>query len=220
LPGAAYDLIDMTIAGIIHASGPLKMSFGIIGALWSASMGMNAVMDTLNAAYEVKETRPLWKQYATSSGLTVGITVLLVISVVIVLAGDEIVKAASPPAILAEIWKIAQWPIALVLILLAFAITYYFAPDLKEREWHWVSPGAFAGVALWIGVSLGLRVYMRFSSGYNAMYGSLGAVIVLLLWFYLSGIAVLSGAEFNGVLEHFATAQEAGAESSRVPSAA
>ncbi len=220
LPGAAYELINATISGIIHASGPLKMSFGIVGALWSASMGMSAVMDTLNAAYEVKENRPLWKQYAISTGLTVGITLLLVISVVIVLAGDEIVKTISPPQIIAITWRIAKWPIALALILLAFAITYYFAPDLKQREWHWVSPGAIAGVVLWVAVSLGLRVYLHFSSGYNGMYGSLGAVIVLLLWFYLSGIAVLSGAEINGVLEHFATARQPQTQNNRVASAA
>lgn len=220
LPGSAYTLIDSTISEIIHASGPLKMSFGIIGAMWSASMGMSAVMDTLNAAYEVRETRPLWKQSATSTALTLGITVLLVVSIIIILAGDSIVNAVSPPKIIAQTWKIAQWPVATVLILLAFAIIYHFAPDLKKRQWHWISPGSIAGVGLWVVVSLLLRVYLYFSTGYNAMYGSLGAVIVLLLWFYLSGIAVLSGAELNGVLEKVAAAQNHEPEKDRMASAA
>jgi membrane protein len=220
LPPSAFELINTTITDIIHQSGPLKISFGIIGALWSASMGMSAVMDTLDAAYEVKETRPLWKQYAVATGLTLGITLLLVVSVIIVLAGDKIVHAISPGTIIEHAWKIAQWPLALALMLLAFAITYYFAPDLRNREWHWFSPGAIAGVALWVLVSVGLRIYLYFSGGYGALYGSLGAVIVLLLWFYLTGIAVLSGAELNGVLEHLTMSKQVQEQRKQVASAA
>jgi membrane protein len=201
LPPAAFELLDMTFTQIIHSSGPLKMSFGILASLWSASMGMSAIMDTLNAAYKVKETRSLIKQYAVATGLTVGIALLLVISVVIVVFGDTILNALSPGNLLATIWKIAQWPLSLALILLAFAITYYFAPNLRDRHWHWVTPGSIVGVILWLVVSMGLRIYLHFFGTYSVGYGSLGAVIVLLLWFYLSGIAVLSGAIVNGVLE-------------------
>ena len=195
------------------------MSFGIIASLWSASMGMGAIMDTLNAAYKVKETRSLIKQYAVATGLTVGIALLLVISVVLVVFGNTILNVLSPGNILAAIWKIAQWPLALALILLAFAITYYFAPNLRDRQWHWVTPGAIGGVVLWLGVSIGLRIYLHFFGTYSVGYGSLGAVIVLLLWFYLSGIAVLSGAVVNGVLEDLAVsggvAQETDTSASR-----
>ena len=217
LPPAAFELIDMTFSQIIHSSGPLKMSFGILASLWSASMGMSAIMDTLNAAYKLKETRSLIKQYAVATGLTVGIALLLVISVVIVVFGDTILNALSPGNILAITWKLAQWPLALALILLAFAVTYYFAPNLRDRRWHWVTPGSIIGVILWLVVSLGLRIYLHFFGTYSVGYGSLGAVIVLLLWFYLSGIAVLSGAVVNGVLEGLAApggvAQQASASS-------
>jgi membrane protein len=219
LPPAAFELIDMTFGQIIHASGPLKMSFGILASLWSASMGMSAIMDTLNAAYKVKETRSMIKQYAVATGLTVGIALLVVMSVVIAVFGDTIVNALSPGNMLTIMWKIAQWPLALALILLAFAITYYFAPNLRDRRWHWVTPGSIVGVILWLVVSLGLRIYLHFFGNYSVGYGSLGAVIVLLLWFYLSGIAVLSGAVVNGVLEGLAApasvAQEAGSSSSK-----
>jgi membrane protein len=204
LPPAAFDLIDMTFSQIIHSSGPLKMSFGILASLWSASMGMSAIMDTLNAAYKVKETRSLIRQYAVATGLTIGIALLLVISVVIVVFGDTILNALSPGNLLAIVWKMAQWPLALALILLAFAITYYFAPNVRDRHWHWITPGSIAGVILWLIVSIGLRIYLHFFGTYSVGYGSLGAVIVLLLWFYLSGIAVLSGAVVNGVLESLA----------------
>lgn len=201
LPPPAFNLVAKTFDEIIRSSGPLKMSFGIVASLWSASMGMIAIMDTLNAAFGVKETRSLFKQYAVAMGLTVGIAVLLVISVVIVVFGDTIINALSPGNIIAIAWKIAQWPLALALILLAFAITYYFAPNVPNRRWHWLTPGAILGVILWMAVSFGLRIYLHFFGTYSVGYGSLGAVIVLLLWFYLSGVAVLSGAVLNAVLE-------------------
>jgi membrane protein len=204
LPPAAFDLIDKTFSEIIHSSGPLKMSFGIIASLWSASLGMSAVMDTLNAAYKVKETRSLLKQYAVAAGLTVGIAVALVLSVAIMVFGSKIMDAALPGSAVAVAWKIAEWPLALALILMAFAITYYFAPNLVHRRWHWITPGSILGVMLWLGVSIGLRIYIHFSNTYSTAYGSLGAVIVLLLWFYLSGVAVLSGGALNGVLENLA----------------
>lgn len=217
LPPAAFGLINRTFTEIIHSSGPLKMSFGILASLWSASMGMSAVMDTLNAAYKVKETRSLVKQYAVATGLTVGIASLLVVSVVIVLFGDTILHALPLGNVLAITWKIAQWPLALALILLAFAITYYFAANLREPQWHWITPGAVAGVILWMLVSIGLRVYLHFFGTYSVGYGSLGAVIVLLLWFYLSGIVVLSGAVLDGVLENLSTPGEAALQPNASP---
>ena len=204
LPPAAFELIDMTFRQIIQSSGPLKMSFGILASVWSASMGMTAIMDTLNAAYKVKETRSLVKQYVVATGLTVAMALLMVISVLIVVFGDAILNAVSPGNFVAAIWKIAQWPLALALILLAFAVVYYSAPNLRNREWHWVTPGSICGMILWMIVSIGLRIYLHFFGTYSVGYGSLGAVIVLLLWFYLSGIAVLSGAVLNAVLERLA----------------
>ena len=201
LPPPAFNLIAKTFDEIIGSSGPLKMSFGIVASLWSASIGMSAIMDTLNAAFKVKETRSLFQQYAVAIGLTVGIAFLLIISVVIVVFGDAIINALSPGNAIAIRWRIAQWPLVLALILLAFAVIYYFAPNLPNRRWHWLTPGAILAVILWMVVSFGLRIYLHFVSTYSVAYGSLGAVIVLLLWFYLSGAAVLSGAVFNAVLE-------------------
>jgi membrane protein len=201
LPGTAYQLIDKTIIEIIQSSGPLKMSFGIIACVWSASMGMLAVMDTLNAAYKVKETRSLIKQYVIAIGLTVGTTLLVVVSVLIVVLGDQLVDLLSPGNVIAIAWRIIQWPLTLTIFLLAIAILYYFAPDLKNRKWHWITPGSIVGVLLLVGVSFGLRLYLRYSGSYSTVYGSLGAVIVLLVFFYLAGVAILSGGAFNGALE-------------------
>ena len=215
LPPSAFEIINSTIRGIIESSGPLKMSFGIVTALWSASAGMQAVMDTLNAVYRVNEDRSMVKQYMASIAITLVIAILLSTAILIVVFGTTIIEALSIGRTIAQLWKIVQWPLALGIVLLAFAITYYLAPSLKKREWHWVTPGALLGVAGWIIISSGLRLYLHFFNSYSATYGTLGGVIVLLLWFYLTGIAVLSGAALNGVLEHLEHSAPSGVQVER-----
>jgi len=201
VPAPAVQLIGATIDQVIQGSGPLKMSFGIVASLWSASMGMGAIMSTLNAAYKVPETRSLFRQYLVAIELTAGIAVLLITSVLIAVFGDDVIAALASGNFVFAVWKIAKWPLGFVLLALAFEITYYFAPDLSEPDWHWITPGTLAGIFLLIAVSIGSRIYLRYSSSYGAAYGSLGAVIVLLLWFYLSGIALLAGGVLNAVLQ-------------------
>jgi membrane protein len=200
VPTPAFQLIDATIDQIIQASGPVKMSFGIIASLWSASMGMGAIMSTLNAAYKVPERRSLFRQYLVAIELTTGIAVLLIFSLMVAVFGDDVVAALFSGHTVIALWKIAKWPLGLALLVLAFEITYYFAPDVDGRDWHWITPGTVAGILFLAVVSIGLRIYLNHSSFYGAAYGSLGAVIVLLLWFYLSGIALLSGGVLNAVL--------------------
>jgi len=201
LPPQAFQLITHTFSEILQSNGPLKMSFGILASLWSASMGMSAIMDTLNAAYNVKETRSLTRQYAVAIGLTFGIALWLVISITAVIVGSALAGAPSGGNIVAIAWRIGLWAVVLSGFLSALALIYHFAPDLPNRRWHWITPGAIAALLLLILVSIGLRTYLRFAGSYSVTYGSLGAVIVLLLWFYLGGVAVLSGGVLNGVLE-------------------
>ena len=206
LPRPAFQLITTTFTGILRAGGPLKMSVGIVVSIWSASMGMSAVMDTLNAAYRVKETRSLVKQYLIAIGLTIGIALVLAVSLVVVVFGDKIIDYQGLGAIPSFLWRLAEWPISFVVLFLAFAITYRFAPDLKNQRWHRIAPGAVLGVILLILTSAGLRLYLHYSDTYDVTYGSLGAAIVLLLYFYLGGLAVLSGGALNGVMERLAHA--------------
>lgn len=211
LPASAFQLISGTLAGIIQASGPLKMSLGIVASIWSASYGMSAVMDTLNAAYGVQETRSLVKQYVIAIAMTIGLGLLTVFATLAVIVGDRVLRALALSRLVMIAWRIAEWPLAAILLLFGFALTYHFAPDLKERTWHWISPGAILGVILLSLASLGLRIYVHFAGSYTAMYGSLGGVIVLLLCFYLGGLAVLSGGVLNGVLERTQSPAEFGA---------
>jgi len=208
-PVTAYRLIDQTMIDIIRSGGPLRMSFGILFSLWSASMGMTAVMDALNAAYKVKETRPLIKQYAIAIGLTIGLTVLVVAALLIVVLGDQLIASFPLENISALAWKFMKWPFSLAVLLLALALTYHFAPDLKNRKWHWLSPGSLAGVFLLLIVGFGVRIYVHYSGNFASLYGSLGAVIVLLICFYLGGVAILSGGALNGLLANLARAKNA-----------
>jgi membrane protein len=206
LPGSASTLIQKTLTEVDQAHAISKLSVGLIFSLWSASAGMSAIMDTLNAAYEVHEGRSIIKRNAVALGLTLAVAILLIAAVTIVLAGGPTAEAFSGGIVRIAI-KIVQWPIAIALVLLGFALVYFFAPDVKEQKWHWITPGAIAGVALWLVVSVALKAYLHFFDRYSATYGSLGAVIVLLLWFYVSGASLLFGAEINSAIEDAAAAE-------------
>jgi len=205
LPGSASTLVQKTLTEVDQAHAPSKLSIGLIFSLWSASAGMSAIMDTLNAEYEVHEGRSVIKRNAVALGLTLAVAILLIAAVAIVLAGGPTAEAFSG-GIVKVVIKIVQWPIAIALVLLGFALVYFFAPDVKDQKWHWITPGAIIGVALWLAASFGLKLYLHFFDRYSATYGSLGAVIILLLWFYVSGASLLFGAEINSVIEDAAAA--------------
>jgi membrane protein len=199
MPGSASQLVEQTLCEITQSSAKSKIPIGILFSLWSASAGMSAVMDTLNGQFKVPETRSFVRRNLTAIGLTAGCAFLLLTSLAIVLAGGPVADAFSH-GISTAVIKIVQWPTAFALMLFGFALIYFFAPD-KEQKWHWVTPGAICALFLWLVVSLALKIYVHFFDTYSATYGSLGAVIILLLWFYLTGTAVLLGAEINSVLE-------------------
>jgi membrane protein len=206
LPGSATTLVQKTLSEVNQAHATSKLSVGLIFSLWSASAGMSAIMDTLNAEHEVREGRSFVKRSATALGLTLAVAILLIAAVAIVLAGGPTAEAFSGGIVKIAI-KIVQWPVAIALVLLGFALVYFFAPNVKEQKWHWITPGAVIGVALWLAVSFALKIYLHFFDRYSATYGSLGAVIILLLWFYASGASLLFGAEINSVIEDAAAAE-------------
>ncbi|HMF56662.1 MAG TPA: YihY/virulence factor BrkB family protein [Pyrinomonadaceae bacterium] len=211
MPPSAFDLIDQTVTEVTVASSGGKLSFGFLAALWAASNGMGAITSALNAAYDVKETRPWWKQRLVAIGLTLALAVLIISALVLVLYGGNIAEkiAASYGFDLAftATWKILQWPIVLAFILLAFALLYFFAPDLRDQKWSWITPGSAIGAVLWLLVSFAFRAYLHFFDSYSKTYGSLGAVIILMLWLYLTGVAVLTGGEVNSEIENAAAKQ-------------
>jgi len=208
MPPSAFQLIDNTMWEVSSASSGGKLSFGILAALWAASSGLSAITDSLNTAYDVTETRPWWKQRLTAIGLTVALSVLIILVLVLVVAGGRIAEGLASVygfgPVFPLTWKIIQWPVVLACMILAFALIYFFAPDVHEQAWKWLTPGAAIGVVLWLIVSIAFRAYLHFFNSYSATYGSLGAVIILMLWLYFTGAAVLIGGEVNSEIENAA----------------
>lgn len=208
LPSSASQLVNTTITEVSAASSGGKIAFGILAALWAASNGMGAITESLNIAYDVKESRPWWRTRLTAIGLTVALSILIISALTLVLYGGHIAEYVAANygfgSVFTTGWKILQWPIVLAFVLLSFALIYYFAPDVRDQKWIFITPGAVLGVALWLLVSFSFRIYLHFFDSYSATYGTLGAVIVLMLWLYLTGAAILIGGEVNSEIEHAA----------------
>ena len=205
VPGSAFRLVQNTLDQITEGASAGKLSIGVIGTLFAASGGLRAIMQGLNTAYGVTEGRPLWKHYLLSIIFTVALTVFVLLALLLILIGPKtasfLARYVGFQHAFQTIWSIARWPVAFFIALLAINLLYLFAPGLKKRHLGWFTPGAIVAVLLWLSISFGFRIYLRHFNTYNKAYGSLGAVIVLLLWFYFTGAAILIGAEVNSEIE-------------------
>ena len=181
------------------------LTFGVLGALWSSSAALLSIVDALNRAYDIEESRPWWKVRLVAMGLTFGLALFILVAITLVLAGPTIAtwldERLGMGAALKWTWLILQWPVAVALVALALSIVFYFGPD-AEQDWAWITPGALIGSVLWLLVSLATKVYVANFTDYNATYGSVGGVMVVLLWMYVSSIAILVAAELNAEIEH------------------
>lgn len=219
VPRSAFQLVVDTLNQISMGAGGGKISIGILATLWAASNGIAAIAQRLNAAYEIKDERPWWKMSLIALALTIAFAAFIAVALVLVLGGGKIgaylANAAGIQDAFAIAWNVAHWPIALVIVLLAINLLYRFAPDLRDWRWRWMTPGAPLAVTLWVIASLGFRFYLRYFNSYSATYGSLGAVIILMLWFYFTGAAILIGAEVNSEIEN--AVARAGGPNARLP---
>ncbi len=204
VPASAYSMVIQTFNQTAAAATTGKVTLGLVAALWSASVGFAAIQDGMNTVYKVRETRPYWKARGAAILVTVLLSLMVTVNLAVLLGGDLLAKLMyvkiwhHPLAVTAAMSvHFVQWFVASSLLLLQFSTIYYFAPDLKAKCWHWISPGAAVGILGWVISSLGLRVYLHFFNSYSITYGSLGAVIVLLTWFYITGLMLLLGAEVN-----------------------
>ena len=205
MPSSAVTLVHTTLDEITQARGGGKLSLGILAALWAASNGMGAISSTLNVAYAVKEDRPWWRVRLVAIFLTVMVSLFIVIALAVVFfgwnLGDRVAAHFGFSAAFKIAWNILQWPIALVFLLLTFDLIYYLAPNDRRPKRRLLTGGAIIAVILWLLVSFGFRLYLHFFNSYSVTYGSLGALIVLMLWFYFTGMAILIGGEVNSELE-------------------
>jgi membrane protein len=204
MPGTAITLVHKTLDEISDSKSGGKLSLGILAALWAASNGMGAISATLNAAYGVKETRSWWKVRLISVLLTIAVSITIVAALALVMYGGHIGDGVAAwygfSNAFTIVWKLLQWPIALFFLMFTFNMIYYFAPDGKGKR-KWWTIGTVIATALWLLVSLGFKLYLHFFDSYSVTYGSLGALIVLMLWFYFTGLAILIGGEINSELE-------------------
>jgi|1185.fasta_scaffold34219_2 membrane protein len=208
MPGDASSLVTKTIQEITTRASGLKLAISLVVALWTASGGMSALGTSLNAAYDVREGRPWWKRQLTFLLLTIGVAVLVIVALVIILFGGKLAAFTGShlhlSSAITTTWMVVQWPVALFFVVFCFALIYFFAPDIEHATWYWITPGSVIGVLLWIVASVGFKVYLSFFNSYAKTYGSLAGVVVLMLWFYITGLALLIGGEINAEIEHAA----------------
>jgi membrane protein len=208
LPADALSLLEKYLENVMQGSSGDILSLGLLGALWASSSGVTAIMEALNVVYGAKETRPYWKVRLVASLLTIGLAGFIIVSITLILYGARIGEWIADIVGLGWLflitWNIAQWPVAVTLMLLALAIIYYVCPDVKQ-DWRWVTPGSVCAGSLWLLVSLAFKAYVEHFGNYNAAYGSIAGVIVLMLWLYLTGVVILLGGEINAQIQQAAS---------------
>jgi len=204
-PPDALSIITEQIRKITEAKPGGLLTFGVAMALWTSSSAMSAIINTLNNAYDIEEGRPWWKVQTTAILLTVGVALFILVSFTLVIVGPTLAEKVAAwmhlGAAFEWTWKILQWPVVFLLASGGIALIYYFAPD-AEQDWVWLTPGSIFATTLWLIASLAFKYYVVNISSYAATYGAIGGVMVLMLWFYISGAVILAGAEMNAEIEH------------------
>lgn len=209
-PADAYQRLEEVIDQIRNQPQGGLLSVGIVTAIWAASSGVRSVMNAMNVAFDVEETRPAWKRYLLSIVYTLGIAVLLIASAALMLLGPQVMESIANEVglgnLFVTLWTWLRWPVLAVLLTLTAALIYYVAPNV-DQPFGFITPGAVIAVVVWIIATIGFSVYVSNFADYNATYGSLGGVVVLLFFFFISSAVLLLGAEINGELHHIKLGQ-------------
>jgi len=207
LPGDSAALVQKTLAEVTRGASAGLLSIGAIGALWAASSGTASIMSALNVAYEVADDRPWWKRRLIAIVLTIAFALFVLCGLLLLVFGEQLGRALAGWVGLGDVftavWEIVRWPVAISVALAGISLIYYLAPAV-DQPWYWVTPGSVFALVVWLLASYGLRVYVTSVANYNATYGSIGGVILLLLWLYVTGLILLTGAEINAEIEQAA----------------
>lgn len=217
MPASAYDLVKSTVDQVTESSSGGKLTFGLLVALYSASAGLDSLRIGLNGVYNLAEKRPWWKTKLLSIAMTLGLGALLTLALGIIFYGGKFVDlifewlglGLESPLVIG----VLQFAIMAIVLVTMFALVYSYLPQHKKPGWTWITPGAIVGIILWLVLSFAFRLYLSYFNTYDATYGSLGAVIILMLWLYLTALVILFGGSMNAVLQEFTDpeAAEAGA---------
>jgi membrane protein len=199
-PAAVVELLKEQLTSLSNSGDTGLLSIGLLMALWSSSAAMVSVIDAMNRAYDIEDSRTWVKRRVVAIALTIGLALFILTSFGLTVAGPWLADVLGQQFGLAPAfttaWKILQWPVVFLLASTGFGLVYYFAPD-AEQEWVWITPGALAATILWFLASLVFRYYVVNFGNYEEAYGTLGAIILTLLWFYISALAMVIGAELS-----------------------
>ncbi len=219
LPAQAVGLIETHLRGLVETPRPRLLTIGLLATFYSASRGVDALRKTLNLAYDVKESRTWWHTELVAFGMTLGGAVLTLIAITAVTAGGAAGFWLAGKLGIAHgyvmVWSWLRWPVTALVIMFCAALAYYVLPDVKQK-FKFITPGSVVGTLVWLLGTWGFSVYARNFGSYNVTYGSIGGVIVLLTWFYISGFIFLMGGEMNAIIEH---ASRTGRTAARAPRA-
>lgn len=205
MPYSAFELVQKTILEVTQNSSGGKLTFGFIIALWSASAGIDGLRVALNHVYKLKETRSWWMTKLESLVFTLVLIFLLSFVLGIVFYGWKflllLLTLVKFPIESFIVLQIIQWVTFISLLLLIFGLFYRYLPNQKDNRCSWVSPGSITAIILWVILTNGFRLYLNYFDNYDKTYGSLGAVIILMLWLYLTALVILIGGSLNQVIE-------------------
>ncbi len=203
IPANSMGLVRAVLHDVISPHKGSFLTFGIVGTLWAASGGFSSLIEALNVAYNVPETRPIWKTRLLAIGLMFVIGTLMVLGVALMFVGPQfggwLAAKAGVSDQFADAWPVLRWVLSVAFMVLGVELTFFWAPNVKQRFWATL-PGAAIGVGFWIGTSFGLGLYFRSFANYNKTYGTLAGAIALMAWLYYSWFMILVGAEFNSEL--------------------
>jgi membrane protein len=209
-PPEVLEIIRKQLESIVAGEAPSILTIGILGALWSSSGAMTSIVSALNKAYDIPETRPWWKVRLVAIGLTIALAMFVLLAFTLIVAGPNAGRWLTGWLGLSDVfdtvWRTLRWPLVFALATSGIAIVFYYAPD-ADQDWIWITPGSILTTVLWIVFSLGFRLYVTRVGDYAATYGALAGAAILLLWLYLSGLALLIGGELNSEIEHAANTE-------------
>jgi membrane protein len=206
-PGPAHEILQNALNGLTQSRGGagVLVIVGLAGAIWSASSYIGGFIRASNSIWDVEEGRPIWQTIPLRLGITlVMLVVLTATAVAVTVTGplaDKVGKLIGVGGAAVTVWDIAKWPVLIVVVSLMFSMLYYAAPNVRQPAFRWVTPGGVLAVIVWIVVSALFGIYVANFGSYNKTYGSLGAIVIFLVWLWLTNIAILLGAELNAEAE-------------------
>jgi len=207
LPPAAANSLEGAVNDVLLNKRSGLLSFGAVLTLWAASSGLYAIMQQLNVTYDVNEMRPYWRVRGLAILLTLFFTVLIATGFTLIVGGGVLetwlTSEIGVGAVLLIVFNLFRWLVISGLLASGFAITYYFGPDV-EQKFKFISPGSFIAVIVMATATVAFRMYVEHFNNYTASYGSIGAVIILMLWLYIVGLVLIVGSEINALIEHYA----------------